>query len=102
MEKKNTGWHHSHECALTNMETMLLSSTGLGLSENMPLMSNRPLFFLGFVFWVSHLEPPVNSGCDYALTVVNYGRTGHIIYIQLLTMHTPGEISWHPLTGAIA
>jgi hypothetical protein len=67
---------------------MFLKSTlGLGLSENMTLMSNRPLFF-----WVSHLEPLVSPGCDYALTVVNYGLTGHIMYIKLLNMHIDTNI----------
>jgi hypothetical protein len=66
---------------------MFLRSAGLELSENMPLMSNRPLFFGVFVFWASHLEPLVNSGWDYALKVVNYGLTGHIMYSQLLAMH---------------
>jgi hypothetical protein len=78
---------HSHGCALTKMQTMFLRSKRLGPSENMPLVSNRPLFVLGFVFWVSHLEPPVNPGWDYALTVVDYGLNSHIMYIKILNMH---------------
>jgi hypothetical protein len=55
--KQNAGWHHSHECALTNMQTMFLRSTGLGLSENMPLMSNRPLS-LWVLFFGRHIWNP--------------------------------------------
>jgi hypothetical protein len=47
----------------------------------------KQTLFLGFVFWASHLEPWVNPSWDYALTVVDYGLTGHIMYIQLMTMH---------------
>jgi hypothetical protein len=52
----------------------------------------QTLIVLGFVFGVSHLEPPVHPGHDYALTVVNYGLTGHIMYIKLLNMHIDTNI----------
>jgi hypothetical protein len=57
------------------------------IRKHAPYVKQTLVFFLGFVFWASHLEPPANPSQDYALTEVNYGLTGHIMYIQLLTMH---------------